>query len=156
MRDLNLRLQGIRNEIDGWEGFGKGLALVFSLGIYNPIEENRNKVRQEIAVTNAQAASARLTWSMVQAHQAELQACSTTLDRLSGLEDRVAALAQDVAEGLRQTADAVQEAETAQTRRRPAGSDLCKTGRPADRQDRRMGRKVRTLRMTPSHSPHRR
>lgn len=116
VRGLNLRLKAIRNELDGWEGFGKGMALVFSLGIYNPIEENRNKIRQEIAVTSAQAASARLTWSTVQAHQAELQACRTTLDRLDGLEGRVAALAQDVAEGLRQTADAVQEAEKAQAR----------------------------------------
>lgn len=113
---LNQRLAGIRNEIEGWEGFGKGIAIALSFGAYNPIEENRNKIRQEINATNAVANSARLTWSKVQARQAELQACRTTLGRLDDLELRISALAQDVSEGLRQTTDAVKEAELAQAR----------------------------------------
>lgn len=116
VRGLNQRLAGIRNEMDGWLGFGKGLAWVLSFGGYNPVEENRSKIRKEIEATNAQADSARLTWSKVQARQAELQACLTTLERLDDLEGRVAALAQDVSEGLRLTTDAVQEAELAQSR----------------------------------------
>ncbi len=116
VNSLNMRLTNIRNEVEGWDGFWKGMAIVFSLGIYDPMEENRSKIRQEIEATNALAVSARAARELKETHQRELEACLSTLDRIDGLEARVAELAQDVSEGLRQARDARVQAEKAQER----------------------------------------
>lgn len=116
VRSLNTRLQNIRNEVEGWEGFWKGMAIVFSLGIYDPMGENRRKIVEEIGTTNAKALSARETADSMKNHQTELQACLATLDRITGLESRVSQLAGDVAEGSRQARDALVQAEMSQAR----------------------------------------
>ena len=103
---LNQQLSQIRDSLDGWEGFGKGLAIVFSLGIYDPAGEARDRARRAIATAEQQRAQAQRAASQAEQRRREVVECRSAVNRLRGLDTTITDIANDVSEGLREATSA--------------------------------------------------
>ena len=103
---LNQELTNIRNSLDGWEGFGKGLGIVFSFGFYDPIGEAREKTRRAIATAEGQRLQAQRAKTQAEQRRREVVECRTAVENLRGLDSTITGIANDVSEGLREATSA--------------------------------------------------
>jgi hypothetical protein len=101
-----LQLDAARGELDGWKGFGNGMALVLSFGGYNAVQDNIDKANRAVATADAERRRCEVALRQLQISEAELGAAGIAITRIQDVDQVVTALSNDISAGLGALGDA--------------------------------------------------